>query len=175
MGKQFSSVLHELLNGGAKTPVAAPERLLSLRPHLAASREKAHQAMRDGLKVFMTKSTVEAFEGLLKTRPSSHLMRRLLEEIGNGTLCIVVPAAPAPAPRLTGTIHPKPTTVPVVLSVDQLSGGRPFSLKQAAKILNTSPNQLYARCVKGRIHFEKERSRYYIPASEVTRLQVIGL
>lgn len=170
MGKQFTSVLAGLLNGGAQpTPVSEETRLAKL----AANRALGYQAMREGLKVFMTKATCDGFEKILKTRPTTQLMRRLLEEIASGTL-IIAPAANN-KPLLTGVIHTKPVAIPVVPSVDQLTGGMPLTLKQAARVLNVKPQQLYMRCITGRVHFQRERSRYYIPAAEVQRLQLIGI
>lgn len=187
MGKTFNSILRGLTNGSvANQSTADPNNgdgrkgrgwwLKSRTPEqIAGYRTKAHQALRDGLTVFMSKSTVEGFNRLLDTTVTSLIMRRLLEEIAHGKLALTAPGAKAVT---TAPLYKEPITrrvLPTVLSVDQLSSGMPFSLKQAAKILNVTSNQLYFRCVTGRIHFERQKSRYYIPAAEVSRLQVIGI
>lgn len=184
MGKTFNSILRGLTNG-ATTPTPEPKPV-KLRPkswliksmteeQRSRYRGQAHAALREGLTVFMSKETVSQFSGLLGTEVNSRLMRRVLEEIGNGKLVLT-----APGKQLSQIQAQPPSTLggrglPTVLSVDQLSAGIPFSLKQAAKILNVTANKLYFRCVTGRIHFERDRSRYYIPAQEVERLRVIGL
>lgn len=168
--KQYSSVLGTLMNGGSE-PITDERQ--AHREKLAANRQLAYQAMRDGLKVFMTKETCEGFERILKTKPTTSLMRSLLADIAKGTL--VIAPATNNKPLLTGVIRTKPVAIPMVPSVDQLTGGLPLTLKQAAKVLNVKPQQLYMRCITGRVHFQRERSRYYIPAAEVQRLHIIGV
>jgi hypothetical protein len=137
-------------------------------------RDLAHKALREGITVFMSKDTAAAFSRILKTGANAQNMRRLLEEIGNGKLVLSAPRKLAVASQ-----YKEPTTLsralPTVLSIDQLSAGIPFTLKQAARILNVEEGKLYYRCLTGKIHFERERSRYFIPATEVERLRVIGL
>lgn len=193
MGKTFDSILRGLTNGTVKEePVAAapePHVLVqakkpkgwffkNLSPEQRkAYRDQAHTALRIGMTVFMSKDTVDGFARILKTDVNSRVMRRLLEEIANGELVLASPRKPAPT--AVGRDLPKPITtrpaMPVVLTVDQLSAGIPFTLKQAARILNVDEGKLYYRCLTRKIHFEKDRSRYYIPAVEVQRLQVVGL
>lgn len=145
----------------------------------------AHTALRTGLTIFMPGQTVAQFNRLLKTEVTSRTIRRLLEAIGKGDVVLTRPVDPS-LDRTSSDDSPPPVTqrartnggirtLPTVLSVDQLSAGMPFTLLQAAKILNVTTQQLYHRCRIGRIHFERDGSRYLIPATEVERLQVIGL
>lgn len=175
--KSFKSILKGLTNGATETasPTPTPTRkgwaVERLTPEQRqAYRNLAHKALREGLTVFVSKETAAQFSRILNTDVNSRVMRRLLEEIGNGKLVLTGAGKPAMAPK-----PPTTKALPTVLSIDQLSGGLPFNLKQAAKILNVSPQKLYFRCITGRLHFERVRSRYYIPATEVARLQVIGL
>jgi len=119
----------------------------------------------------MSAPTVQGFNRLLKTTVTTQTMRRLLVEIAEGRLILTRP----PTGKVATQARTTKTELPTVLSLDQLSAGIPFTLKQAARILNVDENKLYYRCLIGKIHFEKDRSRYYIPATEVQRLQVVGL
>lgn len=178
MGKAFKRIMGHVFANGAAAEHQAPENRsvnTMTEAQRTAYRQLAHQAVREGLRVFMSKDTVKAFEGLLKTKPTPKLMRKLLEEIACGGLVLKPAQQGAPTPTATRTIKPQPRAIPTVLSVDELSGGLPFSLKQAAQILNCNPQKLYNRCVKGRMHFERQKSRYVIPAAEVKRLQIVGL
>ena len=185
MSKSFKRIMGNVFGNGAE-PHTEPTLLTGKQSvnkmtneERAQYRQLAYQTVREGMRVFMTKNTVKAFEGLLKTTLSPNIMRKLLEEIGNGTLVTKPAQTGAPTPNVTVTTkltsYKGSRTVPTVMSVEELSGGLPFSLKQAAKILNCNQTKLYNRCLKGRMHFERQGSRYLIPAAEVKRLQIVGL
>ncbi len=187
MAKSFKSVMRGLVGNGCEQtagnkPLYGGAYLKSIDPEARrAARQMAHKALREGMMVFMTKETVACFNKILKTTVTSSTMRRLLQEIGNGTLMLTVPTNKPTVTvqrdvptQLTGSIGGK-RELPMQLSVEQLSGGLPFTLQQAARILNVKPQRLYVRCITGRMHFERNGKRYLIPANEVARLQVIGL
>ncbi len=185
MAKSFKSVMRGLVGNGCEQTAGnkalyGGAYLKSIDPEARrAARQMAHKALKEGMMVFMTKETVACFNKILKTTVTTSTMRRLLQEIGNGTLVLMAP------PKTTVTIQrDMPATniqvggrqeLPMQLSVEQLSGGLPFTLQQAARILNVKPQRLYVRCITGRMHFERNGKRYLIPANEVARLQVIGL
>jgi hypothetical protein len=192
MGKRFDSILKSLSNGSQSAPPdtggeAVPTklqhgaRLINMSPEeRRKTLDLAHSALRNGMTVYMSQDTVRKFNTLLNTSLKSSTMRRLLEEIANGRVVLTKAAKPTTTARLyKEPVAPSSIVgereVPTVLSVDQLSAGIPFTLKQAAKILNVKTGRLYFQCLRGRIHFQREKSRYFIPATEVARLQVIGL
>src|SRR5688572_17935548 len=149
MGKAFNRIMSSVFTNGAAEQAQQNQdpgnRCVNKMTEAQRTtyRQLAHQAVRDGMRVFMSKDTVDAFETLLKTKPTPRLMRKLLEEIACGGV-VLKPAqqgTPTPTPP-TGIVTRKPTTVPMVMSVDELSAGLPFSLKQAAKILNCNPQKL---------------------------------
>lgn len=188
MGKRFNSILASFANGSQSPPAATADsgttaklphgrRIRNMSPEERShTLNLAHTALKDGLSVFMSKQTVQGFNRLLETTVTSRLMRRLLVEIAAGRLILTRPPTGNAAASRTATPSSTMTTVlPTVLSMDQLSAGIPFTLKQAARILNVDEGKLYYRCVIGRIHHTREKSRYYIPATEVQRLQVVGL
>ena len=193
MGVTFENILKGLANGaGPEPPTTTLVEPKKRRPGskfvetLTPDQRKeyttmAHAALRAGLTVFMSSQTVEGFNRLLDTEVSSRMMRRLLAAIAKGDVVLTRPASAQPATASKTAVMRTPATITtgrdltMVLSVDQLSAGIPFTLKQAAKILNVDEGKLYYRCITGKIHFQKDRSRYYLPAAEVQRLQVIGL
>lgn len=187
MGKTFKTILRQFT-----APSEMPSTEDVLRPRvrggglrdLAPEQRRAilnlaHTTRREGLMVFMSKDTVTRFAQVLQTEHvTPRLMRQLLEEIAKGRLVLTAPTVAHKKPAATPTRISNGQNghdLTAALSVDQLSAGLPFTIKQAARILNVNPNKLYSRCATGRIHYERDGKRYFIPATEVARLQVIGL
>lgn len=170
-------------NGASGERLVGSDAIRRMTPEQRrAWQSKAHTALREGLMVFMSKDTVAKFSTLLKTpKVTTTVMRRLLEAIANGSLVLTAPSANKMDTAETSHTAAAPvhydtrTASPLSMSVEQLSAGFPFTLKQAARLLNVGHKQLYFRCITGRIRYEKDRSRYMIPAAEVERLRVIGL
>ena len=170
---QFSTLLGRILNGrvdNLNRPAVEPSQNAGrAHPWLTAdvlrkNIERAKIAKREGMLVFMDGETVRGFAklfGVMKLARST--MRHLLEEIAGGRIklesVLPIQSDAATSPVKTPTAYTAP----------------PYTLRQAAALLNTNANALYYRCTLKRIAHFREGSRYLIPEVEVRRLQTCGI
>jgi hypothetical protein len=153
-GKSFDSMIGKLTgqepknNGNGRSYMTTP---LGQQANL-----KGRQMLLEGMLAFVSKESLDKLEALLGTRPSKRFMRKLIEDIANGTLKVVT----GDQPLTNNNGH---AAEPV------------YTLQQAAKVLGCRPSMLYFRARKNRIQTTLDGHRYLIGQAEINRLSRVGL